>query len=58
MDASWMNLAPRLRRPILLAGVLLHLGISMTLNIEDFTTSILMCYLAFVRLPEKGPSEG
>jgi hypothetical protein len=46
-------LVPRLRRPMLLAGIALHLGIALFCNLGGFSEAILWTYLAFVVFPPR-----
>ena len=41
-------LIPRLRRPVLIAGLLFHLGIEVTMLIPSFSIAMLVGYAAFV----------
>ncbi len=43
---------PRLRYPVLVFGVLLHLGIALTINIPFFGLLMIVSYLTFVRPSE------
>jgi len=42
----------RFRRPFLLFGVVLHVGVVLQMNLGAFTEAILWTYLAFLLLPE------
>lgn len=51
-------LLPRLRRPVLLAGLALHAGIWVFMNLGSFSEVMLWTYTAFLVLPERpqGPA--